>query len=70
MGAVALVPDHAPMNELVTPGNGVLMRHGGAFSQDGPPLPALAAYGNISVRMSAEVGVGLCVLVYGGWLKW
>ncbi|KAF6260038.1 solute carrier, TRAMD3 or PAT1-domain-containing protein [Scenedesmus sp. NREL 46B-D3] len=54
-GAVLLVPDHPPMNELVPQGAGVLMRPAAVFSHADDPVPVLGRYGNISVSMSPQL---------------
>eukprot|EP00775_Hariotina_reticulata_P003163 gene3163-3441_t len=59
-GAVLVVPDHPPMNELVREGSGVLITPDRAFSHEDDPVPALGAYGNISVSVSAQ---GICTAV-------
>jgi len=55
VGALLVVPDHPPMNELVRDGSGVLISPDRAFSHEDNPVPALGAYGNISVSLSAQV---------------
>jgi hypothetical protein len=57
-GAVLLVPDHPPMNELVRDGSGILLVPHHTFSHEDAPVPVLGKYGNISASMSPEVGVG------------
>lgn len=49
LGALILTPDHPPMNELVTPDTGVMIRPVGAFSNE---LAALGGLANISARIS------------------
>lgn len=57
-GAVLLVPDHPPMNELVREGSGILLAPHHTFSHEDPPVPVLGKYGNISASMPPEV---ICV---------
>jgi hypothetical protein len=54
-GAVLVVPNHPPMNELVREGSGVLLRPHHTFSHEDAPVPVLGKYGNISASMSPEV---------------
>lgn len=54
-GAVLLVPDHPPMNELVRQSAGLLMRPAAVFSHADDPVPVLGKYGNISASMSPQV---------------
>jgi hypothetical protein len=54
-GAVLLVPDHPPMNELVRGSAGLLMRPAALFSHVDDPVPVLGQYGNISASMSPQV---------------
>lgn len=56
-GAVLVVPDHPPMNELVREGSGILLVPHHTFSHEDAPVPALGKYGNISTSMSPEVRV-------------
>ncbi|WIA34467.1 hypothetical protein OEZ86_012798 [Tetradesmus obliquus] len=53
-GAVLLVPDHPPMNELVRQSAGLLMRPAAVFSHADDPVPVLGKYGNISASMSPQ----------------
>jgi hypothetical protein len=55
-GALLLVPDHPPMNELVREGSGLLMQPAVLFSHTDDPVPVLGRYGNISASMSPQVG--------------
>lgn len=55
-GALLVVPDHPPMNELVPPGVGVMIQPRAKFTHTDDPVPALGKYANISVSVSPEVG--------------
>jgi len=65
-GALVIATNHPPMNELVTNATGLLIEPERAFSQPGPPVAALAKYGNISASVSPEVRVD-CWVGQGGW---
>lgn len=54
-GAVMVVPDHPPMNELVRNGSGILIKPHATFSHADPPAPALGKYANISASISPMV---------------
>lgn len=55
-GALLIVPDHPPMNELVLPMSGLLIEPNSRFSHTDQPVPVLGKYANISASVSPEVG--------------